>query len=59
MNQWLVELETSRQSIKVDSLINLLQMKILSLFTHRHVVPNLHVFLSSDEQEKGYFEECW
>ncbi len=35
------------------------QMKILSLFAHPQVVPNLNGFLSSDEQKSRYFEECW
>jgi len=30
------------------------KMKILSVFTHPHVVPNLYVFICSAEQEKKY-----
>jgi len=33
-------------------------MKILSSFTHPHVVPNLYEFLYS-VKHKIYFEECW
>jgi len=33
-------------------------MKIVSSFSHPHVVPNLYVFLSSVEHKIAYFEEC-
>ncbi len=32
-------------------------MKILSLFTHPHVVPNLYEYLSYVEHKRRYFEE--
>jgi len=35
-----------------------MKMKIVSSFTHPHVVPNLYEFLSSAEHKKRYFEEC-
>jgi len=35
------------------------KMKIVSSFTHHHVVPNLYEFLSSVEHKSRYFEECW
>jgi len=35
------------------------KMKILSSFTHLHVVPNQSEFLSSVEHKRRYFEECW
>ncbi len=35
------------------------QVKILLLFTHPQVVPNLYKFLSSVEHKRRYFEECW
>jgi len=36
------------------------KMKILSVFTHPHVVPNLYVFICSAEQHKWrYLEECF
>ncbi len=38
------------------------KMNILSSFTHTHVVPNLHEFLSYAEHKRWYFEEansCW
>jgi len=33
------------------------KMKILSLFTHPQVVPNLYTFLSSNEHKGRYFED--
>jgi len=35
------------------------KMKILSLFTHPHVVPNLYVFICSAEHKGRYLEECF
>jgi len=35
------------------------KMKILSVFTHPHVVPNLYVLICSAEQEERYLEECF
>jgi len=32
-------------------------MKILSVFTHPHVVPNLYGFICSAEQKGRYLEE--
>jgi len=32
-------------------------MKILSVFTHPHVVPNLYVFIYSAEHKGRYLEE--
>jgi len=32
-------------------------MKILSLFTHPHVVPDLYEFLSSGEHKRGSLEK--
>jgi len=32
-------------------------MKILSVFTHPHVVPNLYVFICSAEHKGRYLEE--
>jgi len=34
-------------------------MKILSVFTHPHVVPNLDVFICSDEHKGRCLEECF
>jgi len=34
-------------------------MKILSVFTHRHVVANLYVFICSAEHKGRYLEECF
>jgi len=34
-------------------------MKILSVFTHPHVVSNLHVFIISAEHKGRYLEECF
>jgi len=34
------------------------KMKILSVFTHPHVVPNLYVFICSAEHKGKYSEEC-
>ena len=34
------------------------KMKILSSYTHPHVVSNPYEFLSSAEQEGRYLEEC-
>jgi len=34
-------------------------MKILSVFTHSHVVPNLYVFICSAEHKGRYLEECF
>jgi len=34
-------------------------MKILSVFTHAHVVPNLYVFICSAEHKGRYLEECF
>jgi len=35
------------------------KMKILSVFTHPHVVPNLYVFICSAEHRGRYLEECF
>ncbi len=35
------------------------KMKILSSFARPQVVPNLYEFLSSAENKRRYFEECW
>ncbi len=35
------------------------KMKILSSFTHPHVIPNLYKFLSYVEHKRRYFEEFW
>jgi len=34
------------------------KMKVLSSYTHPHVVSNLYEFLSSAEQKGRYLEEC-
>ncbi len=34
-------------------------MKMLSSFTHPHVVPNLYEFLSYAEHKRWYSEEFW
>jgi len=34
-------------------------MKILSVFTHPHVVPNLYEFICSAEHKGRYLEECF
>jgi len=35
------------------------KMKILSVFTHPHVVPNLSVFICTAEHKGRYLEECF
>jgi len=35
------------------------KMKILSVFTHPQVVPNLYVFICSAEHKGRYLEECF
>jgi len=36
------------------------KMKILSVFTHPHVVPNFYVFFICSAEHKGrYLEECF
>jgi len=35
------------------------KMKILSVFTHPYVVPNLYVFFCSAEHKGRYLEECF
>jgi len=35
------------------------KMKILSVFTHPHVVPNLDVFICSAEHKGRHLEECF
>jgi len=35
------------------------KMKILSVFTHPQVVPNLYVFICSVEHKGRYLEECF
>jgi len=35
------------------------KMKILSVFTHPHDVPNLYVFICSAEHKGRYLEECF
>jgi len=35
------------------------KMKILSVFTHPRVVPNLYVFICSAEHKRRYLEECF
>jgi len=37
----------------------LVHPKILSVFTHPNVVPNLNVFICSAEQKGRYLEECF
>jgi len=34
-------------------------MKILSVFTHPHVVPNLYEFICSGEHKGRYLKECF
>jgi len=34
-------------------------MKMLSAFTHSHVVANVYAFLSSAELKSWYFKQCW
>jgi len=34
-------------------------MKILSVFTHPHVIPNLYVFICSAEHKGRYLKECF
>jgi len=34
-------------------------MKILSVFTHHYVIPNLYVFICSAEHKGIYLEECF
>jgi len=34
------------------------KMKILSVFTHPHVVSNIYVFICSAEHKGRYLEEC-
>jgi len=60
-----VEKMHRRRELAFSSLKKLLEgivhqkMKILSLFTHPYVVPNLFEILSSIEHKIRYFEECW
>jgi len=35
------------------------KIKILSIFTHPYVVPNLYVFICSAEHKGRYLEECF
>jgi len=35
------------------------KMKIMSVCTHPHVVPNLYVFICSAEHKGRYLEECF
>jgi len=35
------------------------EMKILSVFTHPHVIPNLYVFIFSAIHKGRYLEECF
>jgi len=35
------------------------KMKILSVFTHPHVVPNLYVLICSAIHKGRYLEECF
>jgi len=35
------------------------KMKILSVFTHPYVVPNLYVFICSAVHKGRYLEECF
>jgi len=35
------------------------KMKILSVFTHPHVVTNFYVFICSAEHKGRYLEECF
>jgi len=35
------------------------KIKILSVFTHPHAVPNLNVFICSAEHKGRYLEECF
>jgi len=35
------------------------KIKILSAFTHPHVVPNLYVFICCAEHKGRYLEECF
>ncbi len=44
-------------NIKMSKGIAHPKMKMLSSFTHPHVIPNLYKFLSYVEHKRRYFEE--
>jgi len=46
------------QVCRIKGLVHL-KMKILSVFTHHHVVSNLYVFICSAEHKGTYLEECF
>jgi len=45
--------------MSLAELKGLVHPKILSVFTHPHVVPNLYVFICSAEHKGRYLEECF
>jgi len=51
-----MQLTCKGENLKRDILMI---VKILSSFTHPHVVPNLYEFLSSVELKGIYFKEFW
>jgi len=46
-------------SLLIYSLLVHPKMKILSVFTHHHVVPNFYVFICSAVHKGRYLEECF
>lgn len=42
-----------------EEIVKWVEIQILSLFTHPHVITNLYEFLSSSENKRNYFEERW
>jgi len=52
------ELKMSLLSLLIKGLVHP-KMKILSSFTHPHVVSNLYVFICSAEDKGRYLEECF
>jgi len=46
------------QAFEIKGLVHP-KIKILSVFTHPHVVPNLYLFICSAEHKGRYLEECF
>ncbi len=51
-------MKTKNIKIEVKGIVQP-KMKIVSSFTHPHVVPNLYEFLFYVEHKRRYFEEFW
>jgi len=55
---WVALLLLSHNNKKLKGLVHP-KKKILSVFTHPHVIQDVHVFLSSVEKKLVHSKKCW